>query len=131
MGPLPRKGPFSFRFSCDEPGRVARPVNLEAQQCDAHLTPFFCDRPVGRDRLPRFDCPSRRPAGRRSDRGRDTQRAWSGPVGFRSILSLSEIAGYLLAAGSFLGLAATLKGGVHIRVTMLISNVPLKVRSVA
>ena len=46
------------------------------------------------------------------------------------ILSLSEIAGYLLAAGSFLGLAATLKGGVHIRVTMLISNVPLKVRSV-
>jgi len=46
------------------------------------------------------------------------------------ILSLSEIAGYLLAAGSFLGLAATLKGGVPIRVTMLISNVPLKVRSV-
>jgi TRAP-type C4-dicarboxylate transport system permease small subunit len=46
------------------------------------------------------------------------------------ILSLSEIAGYLLAAASFLGLAATLKGGVHIRVTMLINNVPLKVRSV-
>jgi TRAP-type C4-dicarboxylate transport system permease small subunit len=46
------------------------------------------------------------------------------------ILSLSEIAGYLLAAASFLGLAATLKGGVHIRVTMLIDNVPPKVRSV-
>ncbi len=45
------------------------------------------------------------------------------------ILSLSDFAGYLLAAASFLGLAATLKGGVHIRVTMLINNVPLRVRS--
>ncbi|TVR09956.1 MAG: TRAP transporter small permease [Salinarimonadaceae bacterium] len=51
------------------------------------------------------------------------------PTGF-VILSLSEIAGYLLAAASFMGLAATLKSGVHIRVTMLINNVPLKVRSV-
>lgn len=34
------------------------------------------------------------------------------------ILSLAEISGYLLAAGSFLALAGTLKAGVHIRVTM-------------
>lgn len=34
------------------------------------------------------------------------------------ILSLAEIAGYLLAAASFLALAGTLKAGVHIRVTM-------------
>lgn len=39
------------------------------------------------------------------------------PHGF-VILSLAEIAGYLLAAASFLALAATLKSGVHIRVTM-------------
>jgi TRAP-type C4-dicarboxylate transport system permease small subunit len=36
------------------------------------------------------------------------------------ILSLNEICGYLLAAASFLGLAGTLKAGVHIRVTMLL-----------
>lgn len=46
------------------------------------------------------------------------------------ILSLSEIAGYLLAAGSFLALAGTLKGGSHIRVTMLINNVSPRVRTV-
>lgn len=40
------------------------------------------------------------------------------------ILSLSEIAGYLLAAASFLALAATLKGGVHIRVTMFLAMIP-------
>lgn len=34
------------------------------------------------------------------------------------ILSLAEIAGYLLAAASFLALAPTLKAGAHIRVTM-------------
>jgi TRAP-type C4-dicarboxylate transport system permease small subunit len=34
------------------------------------------------------------------------------------ILSLAEIAGYLLAAASFLALAGTLKAGVHIRVTI-------------
>ena len=37
------------------------------------------------------------------------------------ILSLAEIAGYLLAAASFLALAGTLKGGAHIRVTMVLS----------
>ena len=40
------------------------------------------------------------------------------PAGF-VILSLSEIAGYLLAAATFLALAGTLKAGAHIRVTML------------
>ena len=42
------------------------------------------------------------------------------PYGFM-IASLTEIAGYLLAAASFLALAATLKRGAHIRVTMLLS----------
>jgi TRAP-type C4-dicarboxylate transport system permease small subunit len=41
------------------------------------------------------------------------------PYGF-VILSLAEIAGYLLAAASFLALAGTLKAGAHIRVTMLL-----------
>jgi TRAP-type C4-dicarboxylate transport system permease small subunit len=36
------------------------------------------------------------------------------------ILSLAEIAGYLLAAASFLALAGTLKSGAHIRVTILL-----------
>jgi TRAP-type C4-dicarboxylate transport system permease small subunit len=40
------------------------------------------------------------------------------------ILSLSDFAGYLLAAASFLALAATLKSGVHIRVTMLLGALP-------
>ena len=44
------------------------------------------------------------------------------PYGF-VILSLSEIAGYLLAAASFFALAATLKVGAHIRVTMLLAGV--------
>lgn len=44
------------------------------------------------------------------------------PYGF-VILSLSEIAGYLLAAASFLALAGTLKAGAHIRVTMMLSAV--------
>ncbi len=39
------------------------------------------------------------------------------------ILSLSEIAGYLLAAATFLALAGTLKAGAHIRVTMLLGAV--------
>ncbi|MGE3147330.1 MAG: TRAP transporter small permease [Pseudorhodoplanes sp.] len=43
------------------------------------------------------------------------------PVYGLVILSLSEIAGYLLAAASFLALAGTLKAGAHIRVTMLLS----------
>lgn len=42
------------------------------------------------------------------------------PYGF-VILSLSEIAGYLLANASCLALAQTLKSGAHIRVTMLLS----------
>jgi TRAP-type C4-dicarboxylate transport system permease small subunit len=37
------------------------------------------------------------------------------------ILSMAEIAGYLLSAASFLALAGTLKSGVHIRVTMVLS----------
>ncbi len=37
------------------------------------------------------------------------------------IFSLGEIAGYLLAAASFLALAATLKAGAHIRVTMVLA----------
>jgi TRAP-type C4-dicarboxylate transport system permease small subunit len=36
------------------------------------------------------------------------------------ILSLNEICGYLLSAASFLALAATLRAGAHIRVTMLL-----------
>lgn len=42
------------------------------------------------------------------------------PVGF-VILSLAEMAGYLLAAASFFALAGTLKAGAHIRVTMLLA----------
>ncbi len=38
------------------------------------------------------------------------------------ILSLAEIAGYLLASASFLALAATLKSGAHIRITMLLAS---------
>jgi TRAP-type C4-dicarboxylate transport system permease small subunit len=44
------------------------------------------------------------------------------PYGFL-VASLAEIAGYLLAAASFLALAATLKRGAHIRVTMLLGNI--------
>jgi TRAP-type mannitol/chloroaromatic compound transport system permease small subunit len=48
-------------------------------------------------------------------------------VGFEvlgwQILSLAEIAGYLLAAASFLALAPTLKAGAHIRVTMLLAAI--------
>jgi TRAP-type mannitol/chloroaromatic compound transport system permease small subunit len=43
------------------------------------------------------------------------------PVFGWQILSLAEIAGYLLAAASFLALAPTLRAGAHIRVTMLLS----------
>jgi TRAP-type C4-dicarboxylate transport system permease small subunit len=43
------------------------------------------------------------------------------PFGF-VILSLAEIAGFLLAASSFFALAATLRSGAHIRVTMLLSG---------
>ena len=45
-----------------------------------------------------------------------------GAYGF-VILSLAEFSGFLLAAASFFALAATLKSGGHIRVTMLLSMV--------
>jgi TRAP-type C4-dicarboxylate transport system permease small subunit len=45
------------------------------------------------------------------------------PIGI-VILSMAEIAGYLLAAASFLALAGTLKSGAHIRVTMLLGMIP-------
>jgi TRAP-type C4-dicarboxylate transport system permease small subunit len=44
------------------------------------------------------------------------------------ILSLAEICGYLLSAASFLALAATLRAGAHIRVTMLLGALPESVR---
>lgn len=49
------------------------------------------------------------------------------PYGFM-IASLAEMAGYLLAATSFLALAATLKRGAHIRVTMLLGALPPRAR---
>jgi TRAP-type C4-dicarboxylate transport system permease small subunit len=49
------------------------------------------------------------------------------PYGFL-VASLAEIAGYLLAAASFLALAATLKRGAHIRVTILLGAVPERAR---
>ncbi len=44
------------------------------------------------------------------------------------ILSLAEIAGYLLAAATFFALAPTLKAGAHIRVTMLLANLSDRTR---
>ena len=49
------------------------------------------------------------------------------PYGFL-VPSLAELCGYLLAAGSFLALAGTLKRGAHIRVTVLLGSVPESVR---
>ncbi|HEY8267726.1 MAG TPA: TRAP transporter small permease subunit [Xanthobacteraceae bacterium] len=49
------------------------------------------------------------------------------PYGFM-IASLAEMAGYLLAATTFLALAATLKRGAHIRVTMLLGVLPPRAR---
>jgi TRAP-type C4-dicarboxylate transport system permease small subunit len=46
------------------------------------------------------------------------------------ILSLAEIAGYLLVAASFLALSATLKSGVHIRVTLVLNTLPAATRRV-
>jgi TRAP-type C4-dicarboxylate transport system permease small subunit len=51
------------------------------------------------------------------------------PYGF-VILSLAEIAGYLLAAASFLALAGTLKAGAHIRVTMVLNVLGPRARRV-
>lgn len=45
------------------------------------------------------------------------------PVTGFQVLSLAEISGYLLATASFMALAGTLKGGAHIRVTMVLSAV--------
>lgn len=47
------------------------------------------------------------------------------------ILSLAEICGYLLAGASFLALAGTLKGGAHIRVTMMLGMLGERARRVA
>jgi TRAP-type C4-dicarboxylate transport system permease small subunit len=48
-----------------------------------------------------------------------------------NILSLPEIAGFLLAAASFLALAGSLKAGAHIRVTLALSVLPEAARQVA
>jgi TRAP-type C4-dicarboxylate transport system permease small subunit len=53
--------------------------------------------------------------------------AGSGQTGF-VILSLAEIAGYLLIAASFLALSATLKSGAHIRVTLVLNALPAGAR---
>ena len=45
-----------------------------------------------------------------------------------TIPGLSEISGFLLVGASFLGLAYTFVNGGHIRVTLLISNLPPRVR---
>jgi TRAP-type C4-dicarboxylate transport system permease small subunit len=54
--------------------------------------------------------------------------AGSSQTGF-VILSLAEIAGYLLVAASFLALGATLKSGAHIRVTLILGALPPKART--
>jgi TRAP-type C4-dicarboxylate transport system permease small subunit len=48
-----------------------------------------------------------------------------------NILSLPEIAGFLLAGASFLALAGSLKAGAHIRVTLALSFMPAAARHVA
>jgi TRAP-type C4-dicarboxylate transport system permease small subunit len=48
-----------------------------------------------------------------------------------NILSLPEIAGFLLAAASFLALAGSLKAGAHIRVTLALSVLPPRTRHAA
>lgn len=48
-----------------------------------------------------------------------------------NILSLPEIAGFLLAAASFLALAGSLKAGAHIRVTLALSFMPPGARHAA
>lgn len=52
------------------------------------------------------------------------------PYGFL-VAGLAEIAGYLLAISSLLALAATLKAGVHIRVTVLLSALGERARRIA
>lgn len=48
-----------------------------------------------------------------------------------NILSLPEIAGFLLAGASFLALAGSLKAGAHIRVTLALSFMPAAARHAA
>lgn len=52
------------------------------------------------------------------------------PYGFL-VAGLAEIAGYLLAVSSLLALASTLKAGVHIRVTVLLSALGERSRRIA
>lgn len=52
------------------------------------------------------------------------------PYGF-VVYSLAEIAGFLLAASSFLALAGALKSGVHIRVTLALGVLPGRMRAFA
>lgn len=47
------------------------------------------------------------------------------------ILSLSEIAGFLLGSATFLALAGTLKAGAHIRVTLMLGFMPESTRRFA
>lgn len=59
----------------------------------------------------------------------DKIMTWLGLEPFSGvILSLAEIAGYLLAAASFLALAGTLKAGGHVRMTMLLTALGDKAR---
>lgn len=51
------------------------------------------------------------------------QAAGIPPVGF-IIPSLAEFAGFLMVGATFLALASTLKRGVHIRVTVLLTLIP-------
>ncbi|MGE3064729.1 MAG: TRAP transporter small permease [Hyphomicrobiaceae bacterium] len=51
------------------------------------------------------------------------------PYGF-IVEGLAEIAGYLLAVSSLLALAAALKAGAHIRVTMVLSALPVRARRI-
>ncbi|WP_419176437.1 TRAP transporter small permease [Desulfosediminicola sp.] len=48
-----------------------------------------------------------------------------------TIPSYADFTGFFLAAASFLALAHTLREGDHIRVTLLISNLPGKIRRIA
>lgn len=57
------------------------------------------------------------------------QAAGIPPVGF-IIPSLAEFAGFLMVATTFLALASTLKRGVHIRVTVVLTLVPDGMRRV-
>lgn len=59
----------------------------------------------------------------------DVLLQWVGipPVGF-IIPSLAEFAGFLMVGATFLALASTLKRGVHIRVTVVLTLVPERLR---